>query len=61
MDYILLVEPNTPLVAMWFRDADRLWQEGRSEGLDASVELPELGLGLAMRDVYDGVSFPQTG
>ena len=56
LEYILLVEPNMPLVAVWFRDPDRLWQERRKEVLEAEVEMPELGMSLALRDVYDGVS-----
>lgn len=54
--YVLLIEPNAPMVAIWFRDAERSWQERRSEGLDASVELPELSLTLALRDIYEDIN-----
>ncbi len=56
LEHILLIEPNTPLVVMWFRDAGRLWRERRSEGLDANVDLPELSLTLPLRAIYEGIN-----
>ncbi|MDQ3559119.1 MAG: Uma2 family endonuclease [Pseudomonadota bacterium] len=54
--YILLIEPNAPMVAIWFRDADRSWQERRSEGLDGNVDLPELSLTLPLRAIYEDIN-----
>ena len=56
MAYILLIEPNAPMVAIWFRDADRSWQERRSEGLDGNVDLPELSLTLPLRAIYEDIN-----
>jgi Uma2 family endonuclease len=57
LDYILLADPERPHVILWFRDAARTWRHRGIEGLDASIELPELELTLRMADLYDGLSF----
>ncbi len=44
------------MVAIWFRDADRSWQERRSEGLDGNVDLPELSLTLPLRAIYEDIN-----
>ncbi len=44
------------MVAIWFRNADRSWQERRSESLDANVELPELRLTLPLRAIYEDIN-----
>lgn len=58
LDYILLVEPNTPEARVWSRDEAREWRETEVVGLDASIPLPSLSASLDMRAVYDGVEFP---
>lgn len=55
---ILLVEPNAPEIALWRRDTDGAWQRRLVAGLEQTVELPELGMTLALADLYDGVAFP---
>ncbi|MBY0299576.1 MAG: Uma2 family endonuclease [Methylobacterium sp.] len=55
---ILLVEPNAPEIAVWSRGADGAWARRLVAGLEQTVDLPELGRVLALRDVYDGVAFP---
>jgi hypothetical protein len=55
---VLLIEPNAPEAVLWARGEDRTWSRDRSEGLDAEVELPGIGISLALRDLYDGVEFP---
>jgi Uma2 family endonuclease len=57
LDYILIVEPNEPLVSLWSRGEEG-WREARVEGLDAMVDLPALGASLDMRAIYDDVEFP---
>ncbi|WP_407526085.1 Uma2 family endonuclease [Methylobacterium oryzisoli] len=56
--HILLVEPNAPEIAVWSRGADGAWARRLVAGLEETVDLPEFGMGLALRDVYDGVVFP---
>ena len=60
LDYILLVEPNAPEVVLWSRDETRAWTERRIDGLPGSVDLPALGITLALADLYEGVEFPAT-
>ena len=60
LDYILLVEPNAPEVVLWSRGQARSWTDSRIEGLDAAVELPAIGVRLALADLYEGVDFPAT-
>jgi Uma2 family endonuclease len=55
---ILLVEPNAPEIVVWRRSADGTWQRRLVNGLDRTIDLTELGMSLALADVYDGVAFP---
>ncbi|MGE7415164.1 Uma2 family endonuclease [Methylobacterium tarhaniae] len=55
---VLLVEPNAPEIALWRRDADGAWQRRLVAGLDQTIDLPELGMSLALTDIYDGIAFP---
>jgi Uma2 family endonuclease len=57
LEYILFVEPNEPSVAIWSRSEDA-WSEARIVDLEAKVELPKLGIDLAMRAIYEDVEFP---
>jgi Uma2 family endonuclease len=57
LEYILFVEPNEPSIAIWSR-AGGAWSEARINGLEAKVELPKLGIDLAMRAIYEDVEFP---
>ena len=56
--YVLLVEPNAPEVVLWARDADRTWQKRSVDGLGEEMDLPEIGVTLALADLYYGVAFP---
>jgi Uma2 family endonuclease len=58
LDHIMLVEPNAAEIVLWSRAPERNWFRGDIEGLDRAVELPGLGLKLALADIYDGVDFP---
>ena len=57
LEYILFVEPNEPSVAIWSR-SDGAWAEARVIDLEAKVEMPKLGIDLAMRAIYEDVEFP---
>ncbi|MGY2047298.1 Uma2 family endonuclease [Methylobacterium sp. JK268] len=56
--HILLVEPNAAEVAVWSRDADGAWTRRLVTGIEAEIDLPDLGLLLPLREIYDGVTFP---
>ena len=53
----VLVEPNEPVAFVWRRDG-RAWVEIRVRGLDAQIDLPDIGVTLAMTAIYEGVEFP---
>ncbi|MCW2309523.1 Uma2 family endonuclease [Rhodobium gokarnense] len=55
--YVLFLDTDAPRAKLYFRDASRLWDSRDFIGLDSVVELPELGAGLALVDLYDGLTF----
>lgn len=55
--HILFIEPNAPETVLWSRNVDRGWEKMPIEGLDTTIALPALGIGLAMSEIYDGVAF----
>ncbi len=56
--YVLLIEPNAPEVSLLERAEDGTWSEREVAGLDNTIDLPALGIVLAMSELYDGVAFP---
>ena len=57
LSYVLFLDTDAPRAKLYFRDASRLWDSRDFIGLDSVVELPELGAGLALVDLYDGLAF----
>ena len=57
MDYILLIDPDHPLVRLYFRDGDRRWVSQRIAGLDQSIDLPLLDMVVPLHELYDGLTF----
>ena len=57
LEYVVLVEPNEPVVFFWRRNA-RAWVEAQVRGLDAQIDMPEIGVRLQMAAIYEGVQFP---
>ncbi|KMO13127.1 Uma2 family endonuclease [Methylobacterium platani] len=55
--YILLLETVAPVALLYRREAES-WQPELFEGLDAVIDLPELGASLALAEVYGGLAFP---
>ncbi len=55
--YILLLETVAPVALLYRREAEG-WQPELFEGLDAVIDLPEIGASLALAEVYDGLTFP---
>lgn len=56
LDAILLLDPDRPQASLWVGQ-EGSWSFRMQAGLDAAIELPSLGLRLALRDVYDGLTF----
>ncbi len=57
LDHIVFVEPDAPQVVHWIRDPERNWVRHMIEDLDGSLDLPDLGVALALREIYEGVTF----
>lgn len=55
--YILLVDPEQPLVRLYRRATAAEWVSERIFGLDATVEMPDLALNLRLADLYGGLVF----
>jgi Uma2 family endonuclease len=58
VEYILLVEPNAPIVSFWSRAENGQWGEQRIQGLAGAIEMPILKMALRMAGIYEGVAFP---
>jgi hypothetical protein len=58
LDYLLVIEPNAPEVVVWSRGADRAWERRLVAGLDQEVAMDQIGVTLALSDLYEGVEFP---
>jgi Uma2 family endonuclease len=56
----LLVAQDRPHLARRSRRDHRTWSETVFDSLDSSIRLETLQIDLAMREVYDGISFGQT-
>ena len=55
----VLVSQNEPLVEVFFRRDDGIWQLAPVSGLDAAVQLQSLGITLRLAEVYERVEFPE--
>ena len=56
---ILLVEPERLDIGVWERHEGAAWIHRRLTGnLAATLDIPGLGLSLAVADIYDGVTLP---
>ena len=58
LERIVVVEPNAPEIIIWERGADRSWRKGFRQGLDQEIDMPEIGVTLSLKEIYDGVEFP---
>ena len=54
--HILLVEPSQAATKLYRRETEA-WTSIDIVGLDAAIEVAELGLSLPLRDLYEGLSF----
>lgn len=55
LDHILYIDTDVPNVVHWARSEDRVWAWRNHVGTDASLVLADLGLTLALRDIYEDV------
>jgi Uma2 family endonuclease len=55
---IVVIEPNAPEVIVWVRGDDRSWRKAVYRGLEQEIDMPEIGVTLALAEIYDGVEFP---
>ena len=55
---IVVIEPNAPEVIVWVQGTDRSWRKAVRQGLDQEIDMPEIGVTLALAEIYDGVEFP---
>lgn len=55
---ILLIDTGQPRVIVWRRTVDN-WSSHEIAGLDASIDLPEIGTELPLTEMYLDVDFSQ--
>jgi Uma2 family endonuclease len=53
----LLISPDTPMLELRTRNSDAIWTTTIETGLDQSLDLPAIGVTLALAEVYDGIDF----
>src|SRR5262249_28730580 len=58
LERIVVIEPNAPEGIVWVRGEGRIWRKAMYRGLDKAVEMPDIGVTLTLREIYDGVEFP---
>jgi Uma2 family endonuclease len=58
LDHILVIEPDAPRVLFCTRGDDHLWDASLAEGLDATVDIPDLGITLKLEQVYADLDVP---
>lgn len=58
LDRIVFVDPDAAEVVHWTRAADRRWRREVIDDLDATLDLPDLGASLPLREIYEDVTFP---
>ena len=56
LDYYIVLEQHQP-IAIVLRRIDGRFARELVKGIDAIIELPSLSCKLALRDIYDGVTF----
>lgn len=57
LKHIVLIDPETPEVRHWSRDAAGVWTHLVLTGLDASIQLSELPGTIGLATLYEGVTF----
>ena len=60
LGYILFIEPDLPRALLWWRAPGKVWELAQFDGLDGVIGLPTIGVDLAMAEIYEDVTFPDT-
>jgi len=55
--HIVLVDTGEPKIIHWTRSAGGDWTYQTSEGLEATLEIPDLNATLPLRTLYEGLAF----
>ncbi len=56
---VVLVSQDHPIVERFTRGADGVWGLTDARGLEATIELPSIGVSLPLAEIYDKVEFPE--
>jgi Uma2 family endonuclease len=56
LEIYMLIEPDRPHVTVWRRRPDGFVREV-SDGLDAAVAIPSIGVAFPLADIYEGIDF----
>ncbi len=59
--HIVLVNLDQAELIHWSREGAEHWARHDVEGLDARLDLPDLGPSLALAELYDGLEFVEPG
>jgi Uma2 family endonuclease len=57
---IMFMEPNLPQILLLRREEHGEWRDESFSGLDAAIPLSEIGVTLALRDIYERVPLDDT-
>jgi Uma2 family endonuclease len=55
LDYIVIADPTRVDVGFWFRDTARRWQSVTFQDAEAIIDMPGLGLAIAVASLYERV------
>ena len=57
LSHIVLIDPDSPELIAYQRDASRAWVARMFSGLAAEVEFADLGFSLSLAEIYSDVAF----
>jgi Uma2 family endonuclease len=58
LTHVLIVDPNRPQARLYTRTAADAWDSVKLTNLAARIELPSLGVGFSLADLYSDLAFP---
>lgn len=56
--YLLYIDPDLADAILWSRPEGGEWRQQRSISLDEILDMPAIGIKLAMSDIYERVTLP---
>ena len=54
---LLFIDPNLPEITSWSRDEAGKWAETVFQGLESTIDMPEIGAKLRLAEAYEDVTF----